>query len=345
MPRVSASRLPSFPLPVVLMYHSVASPRNGTDLYGLHVEPDHFREQIKLIADYYRIISIQELADRLNRGRLRPNSFVVTFDDGYANNLSRAAPILQEFDAPATLFLCSGFVGRRSFWWEELINAVFTATNKPENFSTISVSLKEAESFLRARLHDLDNSDVRAELVSRIWTVLTSMQFDQMLEVVDAIVDRLRPAGDISELRPMTVDEVTRAACFFNVGAHSVTHPMMTKLELPEVAREALNSKRFCEELAGTSVNSFAYPYGDFDNYVSDEMSRLFAMACTTEERLVKFKTPIWQVPRFQVQNWNLNQFIKKLESWSGQEKSSLLAKLDHWSLAMRRRASRRWGH
>ena len=46
-------------------------------------------------------------------------SFVITFDDGYADNLTAALPILREFDCPAAFFICAGAIGsEREFPWD-----------------------------------------------------------------------------------------------------------------------------------------------------------------------------------------------------------------------------------
>lgn len=112
--------------PVVLMYHSVC--RNaGRDLFNLHVDPERFEAQIATLAATYQIVSLTEIGRDIGAGSLRPNTLAVTFDDGYANNLSIAAPVLQKFNVPATLFICTGFLGRDAFWWDQLVNIIFGA--------------------------------------------------------------------------------------------------------------------------------------------------------------------------------------------------------------------------
>ena len=55
----------------------------------------------------------------------------MTFDDGYLDNLTNAKPILEEHDVPATIFVCSGAVGRRQeFWWDQLERALLRSPKK-----------------------------------------------------------------------------------------------------------------------------------------------------------------------------------------------------------------------
>jgi peptidoglycan/xylan/chitin deacetylase (PgdA/CDA1 family) len=66
-------------------------------------------------------IKLQELPQGLLDNNLPDRSVVVTFDDGYADNLYDAKPLLERYDIPATVFLTTGYVGHeREFWWDEL---------------------------------------------------------------------------------------------------------------------------------------------------------------------------------------------------------------------------------
>ena len=100
---------------VVLMYHRVAE--CDIDPWNLCVSPQRFTEQLEALKREYRILPLQELF----RTGARQKAVAITFDDGYADNLHAAAPILERHRAPACFFLTSGALDMaREFWWDEL---------------------------------------------------------------------------------------------------------------------------------------------------------------------------------------------------------------------------------
>ena len=104
---------------VILMYHRIGDP--GCDPWRLAVRPEHFAEHLKVLMRNARPIGLRRLAQELGEGTLKPGAVAVTFDDGYANNLYEAKPLLERHEVPATVFVTSGMVGReREFWWDEL---------------------------------------------------------------------------------------------------------------------------------------------------------------------------------------------------------------------------------
>ena len=103
---------------VVLMYHRVAS--DLVDPWRLCVSPTNFGAQLEVLADRYRVVTLRELVAARGSTGERP-SVAITFDDGYADNLHAAAPLLVRQGLPATFFLTSGTLGsEREFWWDEL---------------------------------------------------------------------------------------------------------------------------------------------------------------------------------------------------------------------------------
>jgi peptidoglycan/xylan/chitin deacetylase (PgdA/CDA1 family) len=107
----------------ILCYHSVvdrAEPAWAENSGGLHLPVAQFREQLEFLARHYHVVSLEAAVSELAAGkRPRPRSVVLTFDDGYANNLSVAAPLLVQYGFPATIFLATDYIGRSLFWWDD----------------------------------------------------------------------------------------------------------------------------------------------------------------------------------------------------------------------------------
>ena len=114
---------------IILLYHRVA--RIESDPWSLCVTPEHFAEHLEVLRRHFpiKLTQAQSLRLLLNRGRC---SVAITFDDGYADNFSEAAPLLKRYGIPATFFIATGYVEAiREFWWDELEKVVFQNTSWP----------------------------------------------------------------------------------------------------------------------------------------------------------------------------------------------------------------------
>jgi peptidoglycan/xylan/chitin deacetylase (PgdA/CDA1 family) len=103
----------------ILMYHQIAEISRELDPLGLAVPPAQFEQQMSYLArNGYRCLTLQEAVFYLqNGGRPPKKSFVITFDDGYQDVLTKACPILDKFGFTATVFLVAGRLGSLSNWW------------------------------------------------------------------------------------------------------------------------------------------------------------------------------------------------------------------------------------
>src|SRR5829696_3251896 len=103
----------------ILLYHRVAELR--LDPWFLSVTPRNFAEHLEVLQRYAQPISLERLYQGLLEGGLPERAVAVTFDDGYADNLHDAKPLLARYEVPATVFLATGYIGHeREFWWDEL---------------------------------------------------------------------------------------------------------------------------------------------------------------------------------------------------------------------------------
>jgi len=99
------------PSAAVLMYHSVGAPNGRTTC--LDVTEEAFARQMAFLhARGFHVIRLAELADILRRGeKVKPRTVVITFDDGYDNNYTKAFPVLKKYGFPATIFVIAGRLG------------------------------------------------------------------------------------------------------------------------------------------------------------------------------------------------------------------------------------------
>ncbi|MEL6902834.1 MAG: polysaccharide deacetylase family protein, partial [Cyanobacteria bacterium J06606_4] len=91
----------------VLMYHSVPEPQEIP-----WMDPDNclssarFEQHMQFLSEHRRVVSLDRLVQALEQGEpIRRGTVAITFDDGYLNNLTVAAPILARYGLPATFYL------------------------------------------------------------------------------------------------------------------------------------------------------------------------------------------------------------------------------------------------
>src|SRR6266511_387797 len=88
-----------------------------------------FAARMAHIARHYRVMAVEDLAAALQESRVPKNALAVTFDDGYRDNFTHAAPILKRLGLPATIFLVTGHIDTpRTLWFDRLAMAFKSAT-------------------------------------------------------------------------------------------------------------------------------------------------------------------------------------------------------------------------
>jgi len=115
------------PQAAILLYHRVAN--EALDPQLLCVSPKHFDEHLQVLRKRYRPTTLKTLAARYRFGMAPDRAAVVTFDDGYADNMLEASPILDRNDVPATVFVAAGFVKQASEYWWDTLQRVFLVEN------------------------------------------------------------------------------------------------------------------------------------------------------------------------------------------------------------------------
>ncbi len=105
---------------VVLLYHRVLPARSaGPRDWPLSVSVEEFAAQMDLLVGAACVVPLQTIADAPAEDQ-RATRVAVTFDDGYADVVSHALPVLQQWSIPATVFLTTGFCdGSATAWWED----------------------------------------------------------------------------------------------------------------------------------------------------------------------------------------------------------------------------------
>jgi peptidoglycan/xylan/chitin deacetylase (PgdA/CDA1 family) len=321
---------------VVLLYHRIAQSR--TDAQLLCVSPEHFARQLEFLRCHFQVIGMRELAGRLAVGEIPRDAVVLTFDDGYADNFHAARPLMEQYQVPATFFVASGYIGQgRVFWWDELERILLRSSVLPESLEvTLNGETRQWRLEASARLDASEqaryrhwhigwkqNPTPRHQAYRDLHQLLCPLATGDR-EAVLAQLRTLLPAEPEMEAdcRAVTPEELCRLGDgeLFEVGAHTVTHPVLAGLSQDSQREEMQWSKQALEEIVGRPVTSFSYPYGG-DAEVGAAGPRLaqqvgFHLACMAEPGSVGRRTDPFRLPRVIVRDWDGDEFARRLRTF-----------------------------
>lgn len=220
----------------------------------LEIAPEFLASILTLIrAEGYDIAKLEEVPARLRNAG--PPFVVLTFDDGYRDNLTEALPVLRAASAPFTLYVTPGFADRTApLWWRDLEDVVRLQDRLDVPFPG------GAESFASAT-----GPEKRAAFEAIYWRLRRGPE-----ETLDAVIGAMARQAGIDRLARldqlcMRWDELAAIAAepLCTIGAHTLTHPMLAKHGDERVREEIFGSRRVIAERLGCEVRHFSYPVGD----------------------------------------------------------------------------------
>ena len=243
--------------PVILMYHGVLSDDEPHWLGSEHnhLPLDLFVAQLRTLASMCRVIALSEMIDGLRRGENLAGTVAITFDDGFRNNVTRAAPALLDHHLPATFFLATGYVDTdRCFWTDQMDRAVRTLVGS-RAFVEVAGQRIELGSAAQASVGFL--------AAKRALKRLPLSQAEALVQELTSMASNLGlpPPGPDEKL--MSWDEArSLASAGFEIGAHTVNHPILSRLPFEQAREEILESRRHIENEIGRCSPVFCYPNG-----------------------------------------------------------------------------------
>jgi peptidoglycan/xylan/chitin deacetylase (PgdA/CDA1 family) len=294
---------------LILAYHRIAAP--SWDPWNLCVSPEHFEQQLAVLSRRADLVPLSGLASRLRAGRRGRPVIALTFDDGYADNLHSAQPLLERYGAAATVFIATGWIDRgEPFWWDRLSAIVMSIDPLP---STISVPVGDEEFIWRRNPKARNDCRERDQLHVALWSRLLVGTDDERTAALTHLQKyaNSEPEADPSA-RAMTREELCRLAAspLIEIGAHTISHPSLPDLSREAQLEEIEGSRRQCRELTGQLPSSFAYPFGGVAPRTPELVrSAGFDRACSTQQDLVWDGADEMLLPRIQVHNCGIREF------------------------------------
>ena len=268
----------------ILGYHRVC---NGTpDPLGLSTSPANFEAHLAVIARLGAPLRLAEAAASIAGGQVPRRAVVLTFDDGYADNLHAVLPLLQGRGIPATIFVTSGNRGGE-FWWDRLARMRQNSGSPNPDVGTLAVELEKlAEPEREARLREIERG----------------------AKSMHGTFHRTLTAPELQALA---------ASPLIEIGAHTVSHQRLPALPAARQRDETVQSREQLEALVGRPVTSFAYPHGALNaDTVAIVKAAGYTTACCSRSDVAAASAPPLALPRLWVRNHDGPRFERWLRGW-----------------------------
>jgi peptidoglycan/xylan/chitin deacetylase (PgdA/CDA1 family) len=217
-----------------------------------------FREQLEFVCRWFQPVSVSAVRDWcVHEKPLPKRPLLVTFDDGYRNNLTCAAPILKKFGVPAVIFVSTGYINtQRLFWYDELVRRL-SLWALPQIPMPGSEDSKIWPSTAKER------SALAREVVNTCKRILDEDRLhylDRIREHTGAWAADPAESGVVHPLSWEEVRELVKQG--FAIGSHTVEHPILSRLSPSALDEELCGSKACIERETGQPCFSIAYPNG-----------------------------------------------------------------------------------
>jgi peptidoglycan/xylan/chitin deacetylase (PgdA/CDA1 family) len=230
-------------------------------------------------------------------------ALVLTFDDGYRNNIREALPVLRKHGAPATFFVATGFVGNgRSYWIDRLDYALQAAPDEARRFEASGLDF-DLRGGSRAELAN-GYRQLRLAVKARIESD------EEMLEVMHTLAESLEEAAGTS-IEDVIGDDPFASVASWNelgkvahdgvlIGSHTVDHLRLDGVDEHSMAGQLRYSKAEIEQRLGIECAFFCYPNGNFDaQVVAKTREAGYRAAVTTQRGLNAVGDDVYTLKRY----------------------------------------------
>lgn len=274
----------------ILIFHRVL-PTPDPLLPG---EPDvvRFDKIIKWLKDWFNILPLSDAIDKLKTGTLPARSAAITFDDGYADNLAHATPILLKYRAHATFFVSTGFIDGGIMW-----NDAIRETIRRTKLQVID------DEFIKQQKIPLETPSEKVAAINRIISSIKYIPLEERIAFSKTLAEKcgvplpnnlMLSSSEIRQLRLKGM----------GIGAHTVSHPILATLDDKNAQSEISEGAIQLKEIIGERVPLFAYPNGKhMQDYTLRDVEIVkslgFDGAVTTDWGVSDRNTSQYQLRRF----------------------------------------------
>ncbi len=272
----------------ILAYHKIEN--NEFDDLNMSIPVSDFEIQIKYLSKNYHVISLLDFLSSIQtRKKIKKNSVVITFDDGYKDNYTNAFSIVKKYNVPITIFLTVAPISTgQALWYEAIVHLIKNSLIEGADLSDYgigNITLKSL-SDKQAAIYQIVNKaktmpqNQRQNLIDYLKKNLTTK--DNKNQNDDHLKSLMLSWDEIREMKNHGV----------TFGAHTMSHPILTQIPIETAEIEIKKSKEIIEKELGEKISLFTYPNGgpeDFNEDIVDIIRKNgFVCACSLISGVVK---------------------------------------------------------
>lgn len=232
----------------ILIFHRVL--RDPDPLFPGEMHSRSFDAVCRWLASWFNVLPLDAAVRKMRDGSLPARAACITFDDGYADNCHVAMPILQRHGLTATFFIATGFLDGGRMWNDTII----------ESIRRCSATRIDLDSLGLGGL-DIGSTESRHTTIAMLLDQIKYRPVEERI-AVGAQLARIAKVKLPDDLMMTSSEVVTMHKAGMQIGAHTVSHPILAQLDESHARKEILASKVFLQDLLGTRIGLFAYPNG-----------------------------------------------------------------------------------
>ncbi len=281
----------------VLIFHRVLP--QPDPLFPDEMDAVRFDALLGWVKAWFNVLPLDDAIRRLADGSLPARAAALSFDDGYADNHDVALPLLRRHGLPCSFFVATGFLDGGRMWNDTLIESVRLSALPTLDLRGLADGRGED-----LGSHALDSTDSRRAALGRLIERVKYLPPEPRLACVQAIAQRAEVAPP-DDLMMSSMQVRALRAAGMQIGAHTVSHPILAKLDDRRAAEEMARSRDVLQALLGEKVGLFAYPNGKpGTDYLPDVHPGIvrelgFDAAVSTRWAAARCGDDVFQIPRF----------------------------------------------
>lgn len=266
----------------ILNYHRV---NDFNDPFTIDsVAASDFENQMQYISKHYHVLSLEDIYTHItNHHPLPDQCLAITFDDGYEDNYTFAFHTLKKYNLPATIFITVDAVDSHSPLWFDQVLSAFKMTTRKKMISPLDESI-----------FDISTIELKLRTAHMILAGLKKTNNEKKKKYIAELLNELGIHGTrISDNSPYLltwprIQEMGQNRISF--GSHTMTHPILSILPVPEMEWEIKTSRQIIEQHTGKPVDFIAYPNGktsDYNESITQTVKQAGYKAALTTEPLI----------------------------------------------------------
>lgn len=281
----------------ILIFHRVLPVADP--LFPEEIHAAQFDALCGWLKRWFHVMALDQAAGQLAEGTLPERALCITFDDGYADNHDVAMPILQRHGLCATFFVATGFLDGGRMWNDSLVELIRRAPKEQLDLKGLDLPLAEqGDGSL-----DLHSIPLRRQAINAL---IGAIKYRPLAERVQ-LGEQLAARAEVrlpNDLMMASSQVLGLRQGGMQIGAHTVSHPILATMDRESQRAEILAGKQRLEQVLDEAVTLFAYPNGkpgqDY-NAVSVELTRElgFKAAVSTSWGAARSGTDLLELPRF----------------------------------------------